>query len=62
MVRKSKTKPRRLPLTDAERQARFVEMARDVEADEATGSFDRAFTNLMRGAAVRTLRRRPAAK
>ncbi len=30
-------------LTDAERHKRFVEMAREVEADETPEGFDRAF-------------------
>lgn len=30
-------------LTDAERHKRFVEMAREVEADESPQAFDRAF-------------------
>lgn len=30
-------------LTDAERHTRFVEMAREVEASEDPGAFDRAF-------------------
>ena len=39
----TKKKPR---LTDAERHARFVEVARKVEASEAPADFDRAFKKL----------------
>jgi hypothetical protein len=39
---------KRLPkLTDAERHKRFVEMAREVEADENPKSFDRAFDKVV---------------
>lgn len=40
MPRKPKTKPK---LTDAERQKRFIEMAREVEASDDPKDFDRAF-------------------
>lgn len=40
MARKVNVKPK---LTDAERHKRFVEMAREVEADETPESFERAF-------------------
>lgn len=39
-------KPKKPKLTDAERHKRFVEMAREVEADEAPSSFDRAFARV----------------
>jgi hypothetical protein len=39
-VTKSKPEPK---LTDAERHARFKEMAREVEASEREDDFDRAF-------------------
>jgi hypothetical protein len=42
MTRKPVTKPKP-KLTDAERHKRFVEMAHEVEADEAPEAFDRAF-------------------
>ena len=42
-MKKSKSKPK---LTDAERHARFVETARQVEVDESPGAFDRAFERL----------------
>jgi len=35
-------------LTDAERQARFVEMARKVDASEDSRDFDRAFKRVTR--------------
>jgi hypothetical protein len=35
--------PKPPKLTDAERHARFVETAREVEVDESEGAFDRAF-------------------
>ena len=41
MTQKPKPKP-----TDAERHARFVETAREVEVDESEGAFDRAFDGL----------------
>ena len=42
---KLKPKPK---LTDAERHARFVETARQVEVDESEGAFDRAFEKVIR--------------
>jgi hypothetical protein len=43
----AKRKPTPKPkLTDAERHARFVETARQVEVDESPGAFDRAFDRL----------------
>lgn len=42
MARKVATKSKS-KLTDAERHKRFVSMAREVEADESSASFDRAF-------------------
>ena len=41
---KAKPKPK---LTDAERHARFVEMAREVEADEKPEAFNRAFKRII---------------
>ncbi len=38
-----KSKPKGKKLTDAERHARFVEMAREVETSEKPEDFDRAF-------------------
>ena len=35
-------------LTDAERHARFVEMAREVEVDESPDAFDKAFKKVVR--------------
>ncbi len=44
---KPKTKPKPKPtLTDAERHRRFVDMAHEVEADESSGAFDRAFGSI----------------
>jgi hypothetical protein len=40
---KPKAKP---PLTDAERHARFKEMAREVEASEDPKDFERAFSRV----------------
>jgi len=40
LKRKAKPKPK---LTSTERHKRFVDMAREVEADESPDSFDRAF-------------------
>ena len=40
MARKSASRPK---LTDAERHKRFVEMAREVEAEGSKEDFDRAF-------------------
>ena len=45
----TKPKPKAKPkLTDADRHARFVEMAREVEVDESPGAFDRAFDKVIR--------------
>jgi hypothetical protein len=35
-------------LTDAERHKRFVEMAREVEADESPKAFDRVFAKVVK--------------
>ena len=44
---KTKTKPeKKPPLTDVERHARFVETAREVDADDDPKSFDRAFASI----------------
>lgn len=45
--RKMTPKPK---LTDAERHARFIETARDVEASEKPEDFDKAFTQVISGA------------
>ncbi len=45
MPEKSKAKPK---LTDAERHKRFVEMAREVEADESPKALDRAFQKVVK--------------
>ncbi len=45
MTDKPKTKPPKL--TDAERHARFVAMATEVEVDESPGAFDRAFDRVV---------------
>jgi hypothetical protein len=42
--RKANPKPK---LTDAERHKRFVDMAREVEADESPEAFDRAFNKIL---------------
>jgi hypothetical protein len=41
---KSKPKPK---LTNKERHKRFVDMAHEVEADESTEAFDRAFEKVI---------------
>lgn len=45
-TRAPQTKPKP-KLTDAERHKRFVDMAREVEADESQESFDRAFARVV---------------
>jgi hypothetical protein len=52
MARKPKSKPKKPPLTDAERHARFVEMAREVEADDSAEAFDEAFKRVTKVAPV----------
>lgn len=47
----SKRKPKKPPLTDAERHARFVEMVREVGADESAEAFDEAFKKVVRAPA-----------
>jgi hypothetical protein len=47
MAQKPKTKPPKL--TDAERHARFVDMAREVGVDESPEAFDRAFEKVTKG-------------
>jgi hypothetical protein len=44
MPAKPKSSPK---LTDAERHARFVAMAREVEVDESPGAFDKAFKKVV---------------
>jgi hypothetical protein len=44
----TKPKPKKPKLTDAERHARFVETAREVEVDESPEAFDRAFDKVVR--------------
>lgn len=39
-------RPKKPPLTDAERLKRFKKMAKEVEADEAPDAFDRAFASI----------------
>jgi hypothetical protein len=46
MKTKRVPKSKRAKLTDAERHARFVEVARKVEASENPDDFDRAFKNI----------------
>jgi hypothetical protein len=43
MASKKTPKPK---LTDAERHKRFVEMAREVEADESPEAFEKAFKSV----------------
>ena len=43
----AKPKPKPPKLTDAERHARFVEMARAVEVDESPEAFDRVFKRVI---------------
>jgi hypothetical protein len=50
MTAKPKPKPKPPKLTDAERHARFVEMAREVGVDESPGAFDRAFDKVIKRA------------
>lgn len=45
MTSKTKAKPK---LTDAERHKRFVQVAREIEADESPASFDRAFAKVVK--------------
>ena len=45
MAKKKRVK--KVPLTDNERHGRFVEMARETEADEDPDAFDRAFANVV---------------
>lgn len=40
-------KSKKPSLTDAERQERFLDMAREVEADNDPESFDRAFARVV---------------
>ena len=49
------TKPKAKPkLTDAERHARFVEMAREVEVDESPEAVDRAFDRVVKPGAAKS--------
>jgi len=48
MARKKTAKPKKAPLTDAERHARFVEMAHELEADDSADAFDAAFKKIVR--------------
>jgi hypothetical protein len=41
------TKPKKKPLTDAERHKRFVEMAKEVGASENDPDFDTAFKRVV---------------
>ncbi len=43
---KAKTASGKTKLTDAERHKRFVDMAHEVQAEENTDAFDRAFDKL----------------
>ena len=47
MPRKTAAKATKLPLTNAERHARFVETAREFDADEDAEAFDRAFASVV---------------
>lgn len=44
---KSKASARKVALTDDERHARFVETAKEVEADESVEAFDHAFERIV---------------
>ncbi|WP_309622513.1 hypothetical protein [Novosphingobium sp.] len=46
MAKPAPPRPKKPPLTDAERHARFKEMAQEVIADEDPASFDRAFASV----------------
>jgi len=48
MARKPKAKPKRAPLTDEQRHARFVEMVAEVGATEDAEVFDEAFKKVVR--------------
>ena len=48
MAYKPKSTPKTPKLTDAERHARFVDMAREVGVDESPEAFDRAFEKVIR--------------
>lgn len=50
MARKKTATPKKPSLTDAQRHARFVAMAREVEADETTEAFDEAFKRIVQAA------------
>lgn len=50
----SKPTPKPPKLTDAERHARFVDMAREVGVDEAPEAFDKAFDRVVKPAAPRS--------
>jgi hypothetical protein len=60
MAKKLAGRPKRAPkskLTDAERHKRFVDTAKEVEADERTEVFDKAFSMVTAsGRAVKTSR------
>jgi hypothetical protein len=46
MAKSAPDRPKRPPLTDAERHQRFVDTAREVGADENPETFDRAFASV----------------
>lgn len=48
----AKNKPKPKP-TDAERHARFVDMAREVGVDESPEAFDRAFEKVVKAVPAR---------
>ena len=43
---KRSPRPKKPPLTDPERHKRFKDMAKEVDADEDPGAFDRAFASI----------------
>ena len=46
-MKSSKSKSKRVKITDAERHTRFVETARKVEASEDPKDFEKAFTKIL---------------
>ena len=46
MPKSASSRPKKPPLTEAERHKRFIETAREVEAEEDPDAFDRAFSRV----------------
>lgn len=47
MAKTTVPRPKKPPLTDAERHKRFVETAFEVDADDRVEAFDRAFAQIV---------------